>query len=370
MEDKGKMDELIEQMKLMNERLGKMDERIEETTKLLGQSMYHQQRTDFTSEYVARQQGYTGFINEDIAVAPKPPSRLFGNHFIKITDTSLGEEYALQQSGKIEGSELGRGASISVGRRWGIIDTGVDNVHDYGVSGNRNRAGQIEKDGDRKAHYLQSLTEDDTGKEDFVWLNGDINLVEEIERRPFKQGEAKIILHKPDKGLRIYDSGNHGPKAQLEQRGYKVYDETNLTEVEIIHRIPILTEANDLGGEMRRAKAAAEEKEKQERLNREEKEKQERLVRDELEKKRKYEEDLRNRTERGEKFEFTPEQLHEIVNNTPEGQRLLQEKKQRLEDEAGGAPREDSRVASLAERVDEDLVVVEASSVGGVLLYL
>ena len=52
----------------------------------------------------------------------------------------------------------------------------------------------------------------------------------------------------------------------MEQRGYKVYDETNLTEVEIIHRIPILTEANDLGGEMRRAKAAAEEKEKQERL--------------------------------------------------------------------------------------------------------
>ena len=206
MEDKGKMDELIEQMKLMNERLGKMDERIEETTKLLGQSMYHQQRTDFTSEYVARQQGYTGFINEDIAVAPKPPSRLFGNHFIKITDTSLGEEYTLQQSGKIEGSELGRGASISVGRRWGIIDTGVDNVHDYGVSGNRNQFGQIINDTARKAHYLQSLTEDDTGKEDFVWLNGDINLVEEIERRPFKQGEAKIILHKPDKGLRIYDS--------------------------------------------------------------------------------------------------------------------------------------------------------------------
>jgi len=89
MEDKGKMDELIEQMKLMNERLGKMDERIEETTKLLGQSMYHQQRTDFTSEYVARQQGYTGFINEDIALAPKPPSRLFGNHFIKIHDKRI-----------------------------------------------------------------------------------------------------------------------------------------------------------------------------------------------------------------------------------------------------------------------------------------
>ena len=28
----------------------------------------------------------------------------------------------------------------------------------------------------------------------------------------------------------------------------------------------------------------------------------------------------------GEKFEFTPEQSHEIVNNTPEGQRLSQEK--------------------------------------------
>ena len=72
-----------------------------------------------------------------------------------------------------------------------------------------------------------------------------------------------------------------------------------------------------------------------------------------------------NRTERGEKFEFTPEQLHGIVNNTPEGQRLLQEKKRRLEEEASGVSREDSRVASLAEKVDEDLVVVEASSVGG-----
>ena len=87
MEDKGKMDELIEQMKLMNERLGNVE-------KMLEESIYHQHRTDFTSEYVARQQGYTGFINEDIAVAPKPPSRLFGNHFIKITDTRLGEEYS------------------------------------------------------------------------------------------------------------------------------------------------------------------------------------------------------------------------------------------------------------------------------------
>ena len=81
------------------------------------------------------------------------------------------------------------------------------------------------------------------------------------------------------------------------------------------------------------------------------------MRREELEKKRKYEEDLRNRTERGEKFEFTPEQLHEIVNNTPEGQRLLQEKKQRLEEEAGGVPREDSRVASLTDNVNDDLLV-------------
>ena len=36
MEDKFKMDELIEQMKLMNERMGKMDERMEKMTKFLG----------------------------------------------------------------------------------------------------------------------------------------------------------------------------------------------------------------------------------------------------------------------------------------------------------------------------------------------
>ena len=59
------------------------------------------------------------------------------------------------------------------------------------------------------------------------------------------------------------------------------------------------------------------------------------------------------------------EQLHEIVNNTPERQRLLQEKERRLEEEAGGTPRDNSRVAPLADRVDEDLVVVEALSVGG-----
>ena len=33
--------------------------------------------------------------------------------------------------------------------------------------------------------------------------------------------------------------------------------------------------------------------------------------------------------------------------------------------EAGGTPRDNSRVASLADRVDEDFVVVEALSVGG-----
>ena len=363
MEDKGKMDELIEQMKLMNERLGKMDERMEKMTKLLGQSMYHQQRTDFTSEYVARQQGYTGFINEDIALAPKPPSRLFGNHFIKITDTRLGLQYG-NHSPPYEGTMF---PNNQHGKRYGVLDTGVNDIHDYSVSGRTNQYGQIIEDGFRKAHYLQSLTEDDTDKEDFVWLKGDIKLGEEIERRPWKEGEARAILKSngTPPTHSIYDPNQHD-KAKLERKGWKVDDETSLhKEVEIIHRVPVLTEANDLGGEMRRAKAAAEEKEKQERLNREEKEKQERLVRDELEKKRKYEEGLRNRTERGEKFEFTPEQLHEIVNNTPEGQRLLQEKKRRLEEEAGGAPREDSRVASLAEKVDEDLVVAEASSVGG-----
>ena len=347
MKDKGKMDELIEQMKLMNERLERMER--------------HQRRIDFTSEYQARQQGYTGFIDEDIAVAPKPPSRLFGNHFIKITDKRLGEEYSLKCSNQIERGML---PNNSIGKRWGIIDTGVGDIHDYGEYGQNQH---------KSAHYLQSLTEDDTDKEDFVWLNGDIKLGEVIGRRPWKKGEAKVWrcngnsreVHVPqflNKGgsVGVIDKS----KANYEAQGWKFVDENNLNEVEITHRVPVLTETNDLGGEMRRAKAEAEEKTKQERLKREAKEKQKRLVREELEKKRKYEEDLRNRTERGEKFEFTPEQLREIVNNTPEGQRLLQEKKRRLEEEAGGAPREDSRVASLAEKVDEDLVVAEASSVG------
>ena len=285
MEDKGKMDELIEQMKLMNERLGNVE-------KMLEESIYHQHRTDFTSEYVARQQGYTGFINEDIALAPKPPSRLFGNHFIKINDARIMQRSGSRYENYKPGTPYTCGDNM--GKVRGSIDISVGNIHD--------RKGNIQ--------YLKSLSEDDTNMKDFVWLSGEINLGEEVERRPF-------------------------------------------TAVEVIHLVPVLTETNDLGGKIRQAKAETEEKEKQERLKREE-----------LEKQRKYEEDLRNRTERGEKFEFTPEQLHEIVNNTPEGQRLLQEKKRRLEEEAGGAPREDSRVASLAERVDEDLVVFEASSVG------
>jgi len=344
MEDKGKMDELIEQMKLMNEKMEKI-------TKLLGQSMYHQQRTDFTSEYVARQQGYTGFINEDIAVAPKPPSRLFGNHFITITDTRLGEELTLHNNNKREGSML---PGNPVGKRWGIIDTGVDDIHDYRRQTDRYR-------GFTEANYLQSLTEDDTDKEDFVWLKGDVKLGEKIERRPWKEGEAQTIVTKNNvPGFHIYNPSfsHHGRKS-----GWKVNDESDLSEeVEIIHRVPVLTETNDLGGEMRRAKAEAEEKEKQERLKREAKEKQEREEREELEKKRKYEESLRNRTERGEKFEFTPEQLHEIVNNTPEGQRLLLEKKRRLEEEANALPREDSRVVSLADKVDENLAFGESNS--------
>ena len=229
MEDKGKMDELIEQMKLMNERLGKMDERIEETTKLLGQSMYHQQRTDFTSEYVARQQGYTGFINEDIAVAPKPPSRLFGNHFIKIYDDRLCEKRKLERDGK------GQGDIDWVNRKhWGRIDTNtrVDDIHDY-------------REDNGRAQYLLLLTEDDANKKDFVWLSGDIKLYEEIERRPFKEGEKELW----QKSWRTRCDWSEDKHTYL----------TNLTEVELIHRVPVLTETSDLGGAVRRAKAEAEE---------------------------------------------------------------------------------------------------------------
>jgi len=68
---------------------------------------------------------------------------------------------------------------------------------------------------------------------------------------------------------------------------------------------------------------------------------------------------LKRLTEKGKKIEFTPEQLDEVINNTPEGQRLLQEKKQRLEEEAGGVPREDSSVDALADKLGEDLLVEE-----------
>ena len=179
----------------------------------------------------------------------------------------------------------------------------------------------------------------------------------------------------PPVGKKNYGDHNSCWRCELWLPGsYIPNDETKLTEVEITHRVPVLTETNDLGGELRREKERLEkmrleqeEKEKQERLEQEEKERQERLEREELEKKRKYEESLRTRTERGEKIEFTPEQLHEIVNNTPEGQRLLQEQKQRHEEVievAGSVAKEDSRVASLADMVDEGLAV-ETSNEGG-----
>jgi len=260
MEDKGKMDEIIEQMKLMNERMYNIEN-------LLEASVYHQRRIDFTSEYVARQQGYMGFINEDIAVAPKPPSRLFGNHFIKIYDDRLYEKRKLERDGK------GQGDIDWVNRKhWGRIDTNtrVDDIHDY-------------REDNGRAQYLLLLTEDDANKKDFVWLSGDIKLYEEIERRPFKEGEKELW----QKSWRTRCDWSEDKHTYL----------TNLTEVELIHRVPVLTETSDLGGAVRRAKAEAEETKH-----------------------------LKN----GEKFEFTPEQSHEIVNNTPEGQRLSQEKNMRL----------------------------------------
>ena len=44
----------------------------------------------------------------------------------------------------------------------------------------------------------------------------------------------------------------------------KFVDEINLTEVKIIHRVPVFIEENDLGDVIRQAKAEVEEKEKQE----------------------------------------------------------------------------------------------------------
>ena len=57
------------------------------------------------------------------------------------------------------------------GKRWGVIDTGVGDIHDC-------RKDPSSGYGDR--YYLLSLTEGDTDKEDFVWLNGDIKLGEEM----------------------------------------------------------------------------------------------------------------------------------------------------------------------------------------------
>ena len=65
-------------------------------------------------------------------------------------------------------------------------------------------------------------------------------------------------------------------------------------------------------------------------------------------------ENLKRLTENGEKIEFTPEQLDEIIKNTPEGQMLLKEQKERLEREA----KEDSGIGSLTDKV-EDLAVTE-----------
>ena len=73
-------------MKLMNERIERMER--------------HHRRIDFTSEYKARQQGYNGFIDEDIEKAPKPPSRLYGNHFMRnFRDTNLGLDKIVHHDG-------------------------------------------------------------------------------------------------------------------------------------------------------------------------------------------------------------------------------------------------------------------------------
>ena len=99
---------------------------------------------------------------------------MFGNHFIDITDTRLGEAYILRKAKQREG-DIG-----DWGKRWGIIDTRVDDIHDYR---------KLKDDGYTKiTYYLKSLTEDDTDKEDFIWLKGKVKLGEEIERRPWKKG--------------------------------------------------------------------------------------------------------------------------------------------------------------------------------------
>ena len=66
----------------------------------------------------------------------------------------MGEEYTLKRKGESEGGML---PNNIVGKRYGVLDAGVDDIHDYRVKGNINRVGQIIEDEARKAHYLQSL---------------------------------------------------------------------------------------------------------------------------------------------------------------------------------------------------------------------
>ena len=98
---------------------------------MLEESIYHQKRTDFKSKYVARQQGYTGFINKDIASAPKPPSGLFGNHFIKIHDTRLGEECPLEVCWFCGFSGHAHGVTFLIGKDDG---NGGNSCYEPGVS--------------------------------------------------------------------------------------------------------------------------------------------------------------------------------------------------------------------------------------------
>lgn len=75
----------------------------------------------------------------------------------------------------------------------------------------------------------------------------------------------------------------------------------------------------------------------------------EKVILDErLERERK--EKLRERTERGEKieFSFTPEEWEEVKNRTPEGEKLLKERTEKRIKET----KEDSGVSSLADKVD------------------
>ena len=105
MEDKGKMDELIEQMKLMNSQMteikGNMNERLGNVEKMLEESIYHQHRTDFTSEYVARQQGYS-------QICPT----VYTNWLRRMQTSSLRREQKLHQYTEIGRLEESQAISI------------------------------------------------------------------------------------------------------------------------------------------------------------------------------------------------------------------------------------------------------------------